>query len=67
MKISHFFATSIVAILALTDHSASATYVNQIENDRFETESPIVLTQNEAEIDDYKTEAELNAAARRHV
>ena len=47
MRISHFFATSIVAIFAFTE-SSNATYVNQLEKNQIETGVPqvnIALTQ----------------------
>ena len=44
MRISHFFATSIVAIFAFTE-SASATYVNQLEHDKFVLPQSDVMTE----------------------
>ena len=45
MRLSHFFATSVVAILSFTQ-PASATYVNQLEQNHVDIANPIVLTQN---------------------
>ena len=51
MRISHFLATSIVAIFAFTE-SANATYVNQLEHD------PMVFPQSDV-VTEYETAEEI--------